>query len=94
MAVAVPPLPRPLPKQGPTPATVHMVELILRKAETPLSLNQIKLRLPNKVMHQTLRAVLEHYKRLGCVSEGSKGVMWTLNTNPEVWKRVRTLEEI
>lgn len=54
-----------------------MIEEVLRGADRPLSLNQIKFLLPRAVMHATLREALEHYKRLGCVTEGSKGVMWT-----------------
>lgn len=69
-----------------------MVETILRKADEPLSLNRIKTLLPRKVVHRTLRDAIEHYKRLGCVTEGSKGVMWTLNIEPEFWKVVETWE--
>ena len=79
-------------RQGPTLETLHMVESVLRKVDEPLSLNRIKTILPRKVMHATLREALEHYKRLGCVSEGSKGVMWTLNVDPEFWKAVETWE--
>jgi len=43
-------------------------------------------------MHATLREAIEHYKRLGCVAEGSKGVMWTLNVEAEFWKVVETWE--
>jgi len=52
-----------------------MVEAVLRKQERPLSLNRVKELLPRKVMHPILRDAIEHYKRLGCVAEGSKGVM-------------------
>jgi hypothetical protein len=44
-------------------------------------------------MHATLREALEHYKRLGCVSEGSKGVLWTLNVEPEFWDLRRELAD-
>lgn len=43
-------------------------------------------------MHATLRDAIEHYKRLGCVTEDSKGVMWTLNAEPEFWKVVEQWE--
>ena len=69
-----------------------MVELVLRRSDRPLSLNRIKELLPRKVMHSTLREAIEHYKRLGCVSEGSKGVLWTLNVEPGFWKAVETWE--
>ncbi|HYS71790.1 MAG TPA: hypothetical protein VEM95_05145 [Thermoplasmata archaeon] len=79
-------------RKGPTLETVHMVESVLRKSPVPLSLNKIKNLLPRKMMHSTLRDAIEHYKRLGCVTEGSKGVMWTLSTDPDLWKVVRRWE--
>ena len=78
--------------KGPTLETLHMVEAVLRKSNKPLSLNRIKGLLPRKVMHRTLREAIEHYKRLGCVAEGSKGVLWTQNADPEFWKVVATWE--
>ena len=73
-------------RKGPTLQTLQMVESVLRKQSKPVSLNRIKELLPRKVMHPTLRMAIEHYKRLGCVAEGSKGVMWVLNENPDFWK--------
>jgi hypothetical protein len=55
-------------------------------------MTEMKARLPRKVTHATLREVIEHYKRLGCVAEGSKGVMWTVNVDPEFWTVVERWE--
>jgi len=85
-------MPPRLEHKGPTLDTLHMVESVLRKSDEPLSLNRIKVLLPRKMMHATLREAIEHYKRLGCVTEGSKGVMWTLNVEPEFWKAVEPWE--
>ena len=68
--------------RGPTLETLRMVEEVLRRSAIPLRLAEIKARLPRKVAHATLREAIEHYKRLGCVSEGSKGVRWTRETSP------------
>ena len=92
MAVSSLALPPRLEKQGPTLATLHMVERVLRRSGTPLSLNKIKERLPRKMAHSTLREAIEHYKRLGCLVEGSKGVMWIENPGPAFWKAVETWE--
>lgn len=67
---------KPLPR-GPTLETLHMIEQVLRASPRPLRLTEIKALLPRKVGHPTLREAIEHYKRLGCATEGSKGVMWT-----------------
>ncbi|MFA5896704.1 MAG: hypothetical protein WC985_07350 [Thermoplasmata archaeon] len=88
-SVAMPPE---MDRRGPTLETLHMIETVLRKSEEPLSLNRIKALLPRKVMHPVLREAIEHYKRLGCVAEGSKGVLWTLNPDTEFWKIVETWE--
>lgn len=85
-------MPPKLPRKGPTLETLHMVETVLRKSDEPLSLNRIKALLPRKVMHNTLRETIDHYRRLGCVTEGSKGVMWTLNIDPDFWRVVGTWE--
>jgi hypothetical protein len=71
---------------------LHMVEEVLRGSSRPLRLTEIKGRLPRKIPQATLREAIEHYKRLGCVAEGSKGVLWTLNVEPEFWKVVETWE--
>lgn len=86
----LPPLPPEMDRQGPTLETLHMVETLLRRHEEPLSLNRIKALLPRKVMHETLRAAIDHYKRLGCVTEGSTGVLWTLNPEAAFWKTVES----
>ncbi len=91
-SMRAPPMPPKLEHKGPTLDTLHMVESVVRKFDEPLSLNRIKRLLPRKMMHATLREALDHYKRLGCVTEGSKGVMWTLNVEPDFWKVVETRE--
>jgi hypothetical protein len=69
-----------------------MIERLLRKSDVPVSLNWIKAHLPSQVAHAPLRAAIEHYKRLGCVVEGSKGVMWIDRPGPEFWKVVEAWE--
>lgn len=76
--------------RGPTLSTMHEIERILREAEEPLSLNEIKRRMSAKaVRHSTVREVINEFKRLGFVAEGSKGVVWSLNLSPEFWSKGR-----
>jgi hypothetical protein len=87
MSLARPPR---LVGRGPTLATLHEIEGILRDAEGPLSLNEIKRRMAAKaVRHQVVRAAVDEFVRLGLAAEGSKGVLWTLNTSDEAWKGLR-----
>jgi len=67
--------------------TVLMVEDVLKKAETPISKNEIKRRLPSKVMHQTLNIILEYLEESGKIMDGSKGIIWIFNENPK-FKRI------
>lgn len=75
----------PKAEASPSPrlTTVHAVARVLKEAaqadEGPLSLAEIGRRLPAKrVRHGTVRACVDELKILGFLSEGSKGVMWTL----------------
>ncbi len=63
--------------------TVLMVEEVLKDADTPLSRNEIKRRLPSKVMHQTLNLILNYLEESGKILDGSKGIVWIFNENPE-----------
>ncbi|MFQ6128074.1 MAG: hypothetical protein ACE5QW_04145 [Thermoplasmata archaeon] len=84
------PLPQKVEGRGPTLATMHEIERILREAEEPLSLNEIKRRMSAKVVrHQTVRQAINEFIRLGFVVEGSKGVLWTLNLTSEAWTKGR-----
>lgn len=76
--------------RGPTLSTLHEVERILRAADGPLSLNEIKRRMSAKsVPHKTVRTVVDEFKRLGLAAEGSKGVLWTLKTDDDAWSKSR-----
>lgn len=76
--------------RGPTLATMYKIERILRDAEGPISLNEIKRRMSAKaVRHQTVRQIINEFRRLGFVAEGTKGVVWTLNLSPKLWSKGR-----
>lgn len=69
-------------------STVYEIENILREAEGLISLNEVKRRMSAKaIRHQTVRQVINEYRRLGLVVEGSKGVIWTLNLSPKLWTK-------
>lgn len=73
--------------RGPTLATIHEVEAILRKAGEPLSINELKRRMHAKsVQHAAVRMAIDHLDRLGLVITGSKGVMWVPPASPELLK--------
>src|SRR2546427_7040884 len=84
------PLPPFVYREGPTLRTLHELETILRSSETPKTVSHIMKRLPRMIAATALREAIDHYRRLGFVSEGSKGVMWTLNTDREFWESALT----
>ena len=91
-ALGRPSLPPSQTGHGPTLQTLHMVEEVLRRQDRPISLNRLKALLPRQVMHRPLRLAIDHYRRLGCVTEGSKGVLWTLNADSRFWTAVEDWE--
>jgi len=77
-----------LGKRGATLSTIHEIERILRTAHGPLSLNEIKRRMRAKVVrHETVRAAVEEFMRLGFVSWGSEGVVWNVEPHPQPSRR-------
>lgn len=63
--------------------TVLMVEDFLKKNRgTPMTLSDLKKNLPKKVMHQTLKIILEYLFRSGKILYGPRGVQW-IYSEPE-----------
>ncbi len=64
--------------------TVLMVENVLKEAETVISREELKKRLPTQVMHQTLNVILEYLEEKGFIIDGHKGLLWTHNDSPKL----------
>lgn len=70
--------------RGATLSTLHEIERILREAQGPLSLNEIKRRMPAKaVRHETVRMAVDEFIRLGFVASGRAGVIWVFEPSPQ-----------
>ncbi len=85
-------LPESVEGNGPTLATLVEVGQILEaaKREPPLSLAEIGRRMEAKrVRHSTLRASVDFLARLGFVTVGSKGVLWTHTRDARFWDAAR-----
>lgn len=85
-------MPPPIKGPAPTLTTINEVEVIIRKAtanaETPISLAEIKRRMKAKaVRHSTVRAAVDHLKRMACVAEDpmGRGFEWA-KAPPGFWK--------
>lgn len=74
--------------------TVLMVEKVLKEAETTLTREEIKKRLPAQVMHQTLNLILEYLEQKGLILDGHKGILWTHNDSPKLIEAIRRGTEV
>ena len=66
--------------------TVLYVEKVLQEADTVISRNELKRRLPTQIMHQTLNLILEYLENSGKIYIGPKGITWIYNDNPKFKK--------
>jgi hypothetical protein len=69
--------------------TVLMVEQILKKSNTLLTREQLKSKLPTKVMHQTLNIILKYLEDGGKILDGRKGILWIHNPSSKLDKATR-----
>lgn len=78
----------------PSLKTVLMVEQVLQDADTLLTREQLKKRLPMKVMHQTLNVILQYLEKSGKIMDGRKGILWTHNPSPKLDALIRRAREV
>ncbi len=72
----------------PNLSTVLMVEDTLKKnRDVPLTIAELKKKLPKQIMHQTLKVILEYLYRGGKIIYGPRGVQWVYS-EPEHIKRM------
>ena len=68
--------------------TVLMVEETLKNANTLLTREELKSKLPTKVMHQTLNIILRYLEDSGKILDGRKGILWIYNPSPKLDKAI------
>ena len=56
--------------------TILNVEKIIKKAENPLSKNEIDRRLTKKIMRPTLNIILEYLEKSGKIAILKQGIIW------------------
>lgn len=78
----------------PSLKTMLMVEKILREADTMISREELKRRLPSKIMHQTLNVILKYLEEKGMIVDSHKGILWMYNLSPTLRKAVENAREI
>ena len=69
--------------------TVLMVEEVLKNANDLMTREELKRRLPTKVMHQTLNVVLKYLEDSGKIIDGRKGILWIHNPSKKLDKAIK-----
>jgi hypothetical protein len=69
--------------------TVLMVEDTLKKANALMSREELKRKMPMKIMHQTLNLILKYLEDGGKILDGRKGILWIYNPSPKLEKAIR-----
>ena len=70
----------------PSLKTVLMVEEVLRGTHGKLNREELKEKLPKKIMHQTLNVVLSYLSERGLISDNRQGIEWIYNGHPNLRK--------
>lgn len=78
----------------PSLRTMLMVERVLKEAETMIDREELKRRLPSKIMHQTLNVILKYLEDKGMIIDGHKGILWIYNPSPKLRKAIENAREI
>ena len=78
----------------PTLKTILIVEKILKETETVITREELKRRLPTKIMHQTLNLILNYLEERGMIVDSHKGILWIYNPSPKLRKAIESGREI
>ncbi len=78
----------------PNLSTVLVVEKVLREAPLVINREELKRRLPVKIMHQTLNLILKYLEERGLILDSRKGILWIYNENPDLKKEISKGKEL
>lgn len=78
----------------PNLSTVLTVEKVLREYPLMISREELKRRLPVKIMHQTLNLILEYLEERGLIIDSRKGILWVYNESPTLRKEIQKGKEL
>ncbi len=78
----------------PTLKTMLMVEKALRNSDVMIDREELKRKLPVKIMHQTLNLILSYMEEKGLILDSHKGILWIYNPSPKLKKALEKSREI
>jgi hypothetical protein len=71
-----------------------MVEKALKEADTIIDREELKRRMPTKIMHQTLNLILKYLEEKGMIIDSYNGILWVYNPNPKLRKAIEDARKI
>lgn len=78
----------------PSLRTILMIEKVLKDADTMIDREELKRRLPVKIMHQTLNLILLYLEEKGMIIDSHKGILWIYNPSPKLKRAIEKAKEI
>lgn len=86
---------KPKKQQGHSPNlnTVLMIEDTLKKQKSPLTIAELKRKLPKKVMHSTLIQVIDYLQLSKKIIITTKGLLWAFDERKELNMLVKRREQ-
>ncbi len=78
---------------SPTLNTILMVEETLKDGNL-MTLAELKMKLPKKVMHQTLLQILDYLQLSGKIIIGTKGILWVYAERKELSELIKRGTEV
>lgn len=64
--------------------TILVIEKTLKNAEVMINREELKRRLPMKIMHQTLNLILKYLEERGMIVDSHEGILWIYNPSPKL----------
>lgn len=74
--------------------TMLMIEKILKNTQTLITREELKRRLPVKIMHQTLNLILDYLEEKGMIIDSHKGILWIYNPSPKLKRAIEQGREV
>jgi len=68
---------------------IKIVEIFLKSVEGPMTVAEIKRKLPRKVIHNTLLKILDYLQYSGKIIIGTKGVLWIFTERKEIEELIK-----
>ncbi len=65
------------------------VEEILKRANQLMTREELKKKLPTKIMHQTLNVILKYLEDSGKIIDGRKGLLWIYSPSSKLDKAIK-----